>query len=361
MLPKLSVSESSQASSRGVEIRFSRGDHSIPSLDGLRAISIFLVILAHILGSRGIQSDPVGNLGVRVFFVISGFLITTLLLKELERSGKINLVRFYVRRSLRIFPAFYSYLITLAILAAAGAIILQPFDLRDSGLYIINYSPWDLQSIFVRHIWSLANEEQFYLLWPVCMMFLGARKSAWIALAAIVIAPFVRFGVFEAGPPALLTIDRRFDCIADTLAAGCLLACWKQKLSANRAYHSFLRSAWFLLVPVAVTAASFSQIHPRVYYLVSETVINIGIALMIDWCIRYPRFGAGALLNTAPLRQVGVMSYSIYLWQQLFLCGEPGWWHAFPVNLLLTAAAATGSFYLIETPFQRLKNRVARA
>src|SRR5579872_915461 len=139
----------------------------IPSLDGLRAISIALVFLGHIVATRGAPQalNPfihVGNLGVKVFFVISGFLITTLLLKEYSRTGRVSLRGFYTRRTLRIFPAFYTYVGIIIILHLLGFVALRENDLIHAITYTMNYQvtrEWELN-----HLWSLAVEEQFYLL-----------------------------------------------------------------------------------------------------------------------------------------------------------------------------------------------------
>jgi peptidoglycan/LPS O-acetylase OafA/YrhL len=303
--------------------------------------------------------DSIGSFGVRFFFVISGFLITGLLLQEFRKDGGVDLARFYLRRSLRIFPAFYAYLAVLGILALLNIIELQRFDLLRSMVYIVNYYPWDSQAIYVRHIWSLSNEEQFYLLWPCCLLLLKPRGAAWLAAAVIVLEPAVRGAVMMAGVPVTLTIDRRFDCLADALATGCLLACLGSRLSEEPAYLRFLRSPWFFGIVILTFGAAFTHQHPRVYYLLAQTVLNIGIAIIIDRWVRFPSDGFGRLLNSVPMRKVGVMSYSIYLWQELFLVDDSKWWHAFPVNLLLVAAAAFASYHLVELPFQRIKSSIA--
>ena len=141
-----------------------------PSLDGLRAFSIVLVLIAHVsLQYPWLRRfvEHVGNYGVRIFFVISGFLITGLLLKELTKTGRISLKSFYIRRTLRIFPAFYVYVLTVVILAWAGILILLPGDLLHAVTYTMNYHM--VRSWWLNHMWSLSVEEQFYLLWPTVL------------------------------------------------------------------------------------------------------------------------------------------------------------------------------------------------
>jgi peptidoglycan/LPS O-acetylase OafA/YrhL len=225
----------------------------------------------------------------------------------------------------------------------------------------VNYFPWNSQSHFVRHIWSLSNEEQFYLLWPFAVALLRPRIALQLAATAIVCLPFVRLAVMLTGGSVVLTLDRRFECVADVLATGCLLAGIQGLLSRNGRYLRFLRSRWFLIVPVVMVASIMTQDHPYPYYLVAQTLANIGIALCIDRMVRFPESVLGRLLNSPPLRYVGALSYSLYLWQQLFLVPEShAWWTAFPVNIALAIAASVISFRWIETPFQRLRSKFSR-
>jgi hypothetical protein len=140
-----------------------RGDR-IPSLDGLRAISIGLVLFGHLLGTSGFflpleanKHLALGELGVRVFFVISGFLITNLLLTELAAAGRIHIGRFYLRRTFRIFPPYYVFILVLALAALARWIELAPGDLFHTLTYTSNYDA--TRSWNVGHTWSLSVEE----------------------------------------------------------------------------------------------------------------------------------------------------------------------------------------------------------
>jgi peptidoglycan/LPS O-acetylase OafA/YrhL len=180
-------------------------DRRIPSLDGLRAISILAVMLGHAQGTRGFPDNPVlhlfgdtGNLGVRVFFVISGFLITSLLLAEQERNGRISLRVFYLRRALRICPACYVYIIVIGVLGAVGAVEVRKGDLVFAATYTNNFVAD--RSWVLGHLWSLAVEEQFYLLWPA-MLCLGGRRRAVIgAIAVVAVSPLLRISAWYLLP-----------------------------------------------------------------------------------------------------------------------------------------------------------------
>lgn len=338
----------------------------IPSLDGLRAVSIALVFLAHVGGTRHAPAllgrfHNIGNLGVKVFFVISGFLITTLLLREWERSGRISLKGFYLRRALRIFPAFYAYVGISWLLAMVGLVELNRGDLLHAVTYTMNYHhdrAWTLN-----HLWSLAVEEQFYLIWPALLCVLGPRRALAASAMVLVAAPTIRavmWGPLGANSTAM---TREFQAVADSLATGCLLSGCYNRLGACRWYLGVLGSRFFLLVPCAllvVAIATYKLAGGGGFYIAGQSVANLAIALGIDRCVRFPDSLEGRLLNTRPLVFVGVLSYSLYLWQELFLnpFDETSMFTAVPINLVLAVLAALASYYLIERPFLRLKSRV---
>ena len=172
------------------------GGVRIRSLDGLRALSIALVILGHLGGTRGFPLASAGSfagmLGVRVFFVISGYLITRLLLDEHERSGSIRLSGFYFKRIFRIFVPYYGFLAIIVCAARVGCVQLAPGDLGYALVYAGDHhlhAEWTHGRWTLGHTWSLAVEEQFYLLWPVLLVMLGARRALFVAAATLVLAP----------------------------------------------------------------------------------------------------------------------------------------------------------------------------
>ncbi|MDQ6677852.1 MAG: acyltransferase [Acidobacteriota bacterium] len=332
--------------------------HRIASLDGLRAIAITMVVISHLVALPAIPSSTMGDTGVRIFFVLSGFLITTLLIQEHSKTGRVELLRFYIRRCFRIFPAFYLYLGVLSVAGASGWIMLRPNDLAKAAFYVVDYCPWDSTSNFVRHIWSLSVEEQFYLVWPVAFWAWGQERAKWVAVGSIVLSPVWRLLVFRFLPAAAVTIDRRFDCISDALASGCLLACLNSTLGGSARYRTALGSRWAHLLPVMVLCAASVSTHPHVYYGFADSVMNLGTALYLHRCILFPP----RVLNLGAIRQIGLMSYSIYLWQQLFCSPHEGITRLPAlVALAFTLAAASLSYYLIEGPVQRLGRRLTKA
>jgi len=338
----------------------------IPSLDGLRAVSIGLVFLAHVGGTAEVPAflarlERIGNLGVKVFFVISGFLITTLLLKEHAQAGRISLKNFYLRRTVRIFPAFYAYIFVSVLLYLFGVVLLKQNDILYAVTYTMNYH--DERAWQLNHLWSLAVEEQFYLVWPLLLCALGPRRALICAAAAVLIAPTCRalmWYSFDASPTAL---TRRFQAVADALATGCLLAGFYNRLGEVRWYVQLLASRLFLFVPGTVLLVGLATAaHSRgLYYVVGQSICNFAIVICLHRYVLFPGTLGGRILNSRPLVFVGILSYSLYLWQEPFLIPmdvEPSYGKfatSFPQNVVFAIGAALASYYLVEKQFLKLK------
>jgi peptidoglycan/LPS O-acetylase OafA/YrhL len=336
----------------------------VPGLDGLRGISIILVLCAHFARTPDFYSpalwNPIsalGNLGVRIFFVISGYIITLLLLREAEKTGKISVGQFYLRRVLRIFPASYAFILFITIVYAFGPLRLKPGDLLHAYTYTINYFPG--RSWWVGHLWSLSVEEQFYLLWPATLLFLGIQRGLKAAVVVILLEPFIRVGTFYFSDAWRFSIVNSFQTVSDAIATGCILAGYQEKLLLQGWFRKIIDSRAFFLVPLAALALNTVG-EGILRWAVLLTLINIAIALCICRAALYANDLAGRVLNSAPLVFIGTLSYSLYLWQQLFL--EPGSPHSrlerFPQNLILACCAALLSYYGIERPFLALRDKV---
>lgn len=330
----------------------------IRSLDGLRALSIALVIFGHLGGTGGFPLASAGafsaTLGVRVFFVISGYLITRLLLDEHEGSGSIRVSTFYFKRIFRIFVPYYAFLAIVVGAARFGWVQLAPGDLGYALAYASDHhlhAEWAHGQWTLGHTWSLAVEEQFYLLWPVLLVMLGARRALFVAAAMLVLAPMGRLFVWYLHPEASFTIGKTAATVVDTIASGCLLAGFHEFLGRSERYRRFLHSPWFIVVPAAVVASMALEERPRLAFTIGAVILNVGIALCVDRCIRLPRSAATKLLGAAPLVAVGRASYSIYLWQQPFLnryaSGLPS---TFPHNLVALSLVAAAAYFFIEKP-----------
>lgn len=347
----------------------------IPSLDGLRAVSILLVLFGHMtetwlsgtshrldLGAAG----DLSNLGVRVFFVISGYLITSLLIAETEKTGRIDLGKFYLRRTFRIFPAYYFYILVVAAASTFTTLAVTARDILHTLTYTVNFQPE--RSWSMGHAWSLSVEEQFYLLWPVAVRFLGHLSSLRLALAVVFLCPPIRILWAMALPEYQGLIGEAFPTVADTIATGCVMAGIRHRVGDAKlwkrlepVYRLARRPAVLLLLPVLAVAIELNHQHARPYWLVGETVLNLSIALLIDRVIRSAKDLPGRILNWRPLVWVGTLSYSLYLWQQPFLDrSRQEWSTSTPLNLALLLVAACFSFYLVEKPMLTLRQRVEK-
>jgi peptidoglycan/LPS O-acetylase OafA/YrhL len=318
----------------------------IASLDGLRAFSILVVLFGHLAGTRHFplqslyRAADYADVAVRAFFVISGFLITMLLLRDQAGSGAIHLKEFYIRRAYRILPASYIY---MAVVSIAFHAALSGKDIVLAFTYLSSYSwyrPWILG-----HLWSLSVEEQFYFVWPAVMA-TGIAFSRRVALGTIVLAPVLRF-VFIAN--GLKGNGSYFPTVADALATGCLLALLQPALSKCR---SFFEWRGFPLIWAVTLSVPLLARHARSFAIMGLPVLHAGLAL----CMQNAIAAKYRFLNTRPIMWIGTLSYSLYLWQQVFLDRySPEWYTGFPVNIALAFAAGTVSYYLVEQPALRLR------
>ena len=357
----------SQETKPAIEVNSKR---SIPSLDGLRAISIAIVVLSHIPYGGVTNPDRFffgliqgsGNVGVRIFFVISGFLITSLLINEHEQENRINLARFYFRRSLRIFLPYYAYLAICLVLAYFGFIAKQHAttfysSLPYAAMYIVNYKR--KLGLVVGHVWSLSVEEQFYLLWPGIVALFGILKCRRFAVAAILLCPLIRLvliAIFHSKTDGGYVIGFTFETTCDALATGCLLALTASAICKSRFYSWIMSTKVFAAIVIGMAAIQilsvFTYGYPFIFYnTIGVALLNVGIAICILKWVSQPLTLAGKLLNYGPVMFVGQVSYSIYLWQNIFMFNAfESKLTAFPFSILWVAGAALASFYFIENP-----------
>jgi len=340
--------------------KFTTSGH-LPSLDGLRAISIALVLLGHLIGTRGFLKLDLGigdyaHLGVVVFFVISGFLITRLLLLELEKRGRVSLWLFHLRRAVRLFPAAYTFIACVCLLWWAGVVHLQARDIWYAITFTMNYLPG--RSWQVGHLWPLSVEEQFYLLWPCTFVLLRPRRVGWVAAVVILFAPVARSAawLFLRGSP--YRDLEMFPMVADSLAMGCLLAMVCGWLEEKTWYLRLFQPAYSIGL-VALILLINRYMGYTVVSIFGASVVNVSLAILIHRSVYCSRDWMGQVLNWKPIAFIGVLSYSLYLWQQLFLNrNSVAWVNAFPQNLFFAVAAALGSYFLLEKPFLRLRHRL---
>jgi peptidoglycan/LPS O-acetylase OafA/YrhL len=321
----------------------------IPSLDGLRGISIWTVMLAH--ASTHFAGTPLhirrvhvllaimAYFGVTTFFVISGFLITKLLLKEHLRTSRVDLGRFYRRRAVRIFPAALFYILIVLLLAKVTA-GQAAYALTFTTTYFFDYAAKPLQQL-----WSLSVEEQFYLLWPLAFCF-GVRNAKRYCWVIMFVSPVIRILLKHHG---YTQYSHLAPAIGDSLAAGCLLAFYEKQVAAFA--KDYFRSTALFLTLCLVTLGAGCLIYWR------DAVLLWGIppcllALVISVAIERE----DRLLNSGLLVWTGLLSYSLYLWQQPFLVFD-GPLNYFSVRILMTFLMAYLSYRFIEQPVLNLYAR----
>ncbi len=354
----------------------------LPSLDGWRALSITLVLISHAVYSEGFPEPwksasgwlNQGNLGVRMFLVISGFLITLLLLREHEATNRISLSRFYLRRSIRILPVYFAFLAVVAVLQ-----VLTPFDLpvRTWLLHLTFTTNFiDLPYSATGHLWSIAVEEQFYLLWPVLLVSLGLARRPRLALLALVVpaafSPIARVVTYEQwahGAAAPFFLDFSLLNYVDVLAIGCASAVLyrahesavAERLGGRNALHYALLGAGLIALPLVLNGLSLAHILTVPF---GFTLQAAGMAVLLIQSIVLADYGPYRLLNAGPIVQVGVLSYSLYIWHMLFCIpaetfGLPrNWAMLFPFWIVPACAAAALSFYCLERPLLKLRSRL---
>ncbi len=339
------------------------GPHSedyIPTLDGWRAIAISLVLLSHSSRSSSV-AEHLGFLGVALFFGISGYLICTKLLVERERTQDISLVKFYRRRAFRILPASVCYLCIIELLGLRSLAEARGTDIA-SGLFLFaNYLPdkrWD-----VNHFWSLSMEEHFYLIWPMLLAFSGnkrARNAALVCIAVICVWRAWAAGHFILpGIPTLQRTDMRLDAFFAPCVYAILL-----RSEAWREYTTRWVSplACLLLLSGLALLRLFPEVGP-VFGSFRQLVQACVLPLVIISTVLRPTSFYARILELQPIRWVGRISYSIYLWQMPFF-SRHGWLalHTsfLPLKILAILGVAALSYYAIEKPMIKLARRRRR-
>ncbi len=337
----------------------------IPALNGLRAVAVLLVILDH----YGLHFLP-GPMGVTIFFVLSGFLITHLLIKENLRYGSVSLKRFYVRRMLRIFPALYFYLAATVFFLWIGHITIAWAPIRNSALFVMNYYRAITHDNWARTwiTWSLAVEEQFYLLWPPAFVLLRGhlKRLAKILTLAILAVWIIRIVVTQTHLVSGDYVYNAFSMRCDALLMGCLLAVLVDSATAQSLLAAAKTSAWFALIPVLVlTVSAYLDLSKRLkfpyYENIALAIEPLAIAILILQVTTWWHHPLWKWLEWKQINQLGVISYGLYLYHVLtqegfnFIAPHAPQPLKFCGALAFAILASAISFYGIEARFLKLK------
>lgn len=345
-----------------------------PSLDGLRGIAILMVIIYHFGANHFFRPYYFlfsGELGVNIFFVISGFLITTLLLKEKLKYGKVSLRHFYSRRALRIIPVAYLFLLVMIVLNSIYKLGLSGSNFAASFLFYKNL-PYQ-SDFYTGHFWSLAAEVQFYLIAPVLLISNTNRYTIAAILIVIAVTLISLLGFYY---PGIMHGNRA----VYYLTKGCMYFFWngpfivligsllaiflfKGIISIKKTNGNYLLS--FVLLIIVLT------INNRLSLLYFKYVSEFAAALLTAWIILLNLRTTNllsAILENRVLVKIGVISYSLYVWQQLFIGGRsfPPWvqpFHDYSLGLFIILKLisvfiiAFMSYYFFEARFLKIKGR----
>jgi peptidoglycan/LPS O-acetylase OafA/YrhL len=342
----------------------------IAGLDALRALAITLVLVDHLWLDGRVTGAllQAGAMGVMIFFVLSGFLITSMLLKEYRKSGTISLRNFYRRRAFRIFPTFYAcWILTTIVEAWTRQIHWATAPI--SFFYLMDYGRAFASDALLPHMhmvisWSLAVEEKFYLLWPLLLLsLLHKRVRLSHALCLIVLAQWAYRAVLFLGFHVRWNyVYSTFDMRADALLIGCLLAVVVSKDRTRLALCWLLRWQWSSAIPLLALAviSLLPGSHPALYI----TLWSLQPVIIAAWLLQFVYWSAKSwhVCGTFPVRFFAHISYALYLYHPL--AGEIVYAALGPhhgvIDACLIFAMATASYYCIERPFMRMRDHASR-
>jgi peptidoglycan/LPS O-acetylase OafA/YrhL len=346
----------------------------IKGFDGVRAGAISAVILTHInvhgaLYHRGYLSEGLvnsvnGSAGVQAFFVLSGFLITHLLIQEQHKTEQVSLRNFYIRRALRILPVYL--LVVSAALAmevmvgkvASGQSFLYAYT------YTYNFIPEDHYSSVLGHTWSLAVEEHFYLVWPFIFAAAAARSRPLMVSLLIFVPAALLLHLALATLPSLAEryFLHRWSFFAGiNIAFGCIGALLMDREHQPRLLRWLTESYGGLAVGCLLWFVEALPLLPQ--HIVFGYVRALGFFVIILWIFRSQQSLVVHFLELPPIKYIGVISYGLYMYQGFYLATSP--WRGpdqmWPpdrwTGLLLLAVTAPLSYHLLEKPILRLKRR----
>lgn len=330
----------------------------MPALDGLRGVAVLLVVLAH---AQVPWCRFGGMTGITLFFVLSGFLITSLLLGERDNKGRINIGAFYLRRAGRLLPALAVVIVTVgvAILVFGGDFRQYARGATYTAFYAANFAQANHVPLpFLGHAWSLSIEEQFYLLWPAVLVLTPRPTLKWVLLGGLAVGVILRV-VSYGGIEDYVSVYYGTATNAFALLAGCTAAV-------------FARDGWYIpramghvaLLGVLAVSAIPAGTGSRDSAIVILGMVPVA-ALAAAAVMAAANAQSPAVLSWRPLVFAGTISYGLYLWHVVpyGIHGDLRVYTSWPENLLLSAAAALvawASFVVIERPIlQRVHSRLA--
>lgn len=345
----------------------------ILGLDGIRAYAVLMVVVTHLHifiewhnDKSPLYSLVWGTNGVIIFFILSGFLITHLLFLEHEKTGTVNLKQFIIRRALRIFPAFYLFIITLFILGLFVETNTTPKQLFMTAIYWFNHTPRAEYNSILGHTWSLAAEEHFYIIWPAIFLLLSKMRNRNLSIITALILMIYSLQIFQdhiyndTDLDETFRVDRWSSSAAIYLFSGCLGACIVNSKHWGKISNLQITSVILSVIFIIGFGVDFwfeGDSRVAKYWRIT------GILSGIFWVYINQNSRVVSFLEFSPIRYIGTVSYGIYLWQGFFLSTGPNRWvgQEWPldptIGLILLCITVPLSYHLFENKFLKLKDR----
>lgn len=340
----------------------------LPSLDGLRGVAIIMVVLSHLVNTSRFYYDTVfnGHLGVLVFFVLSGFLITTLCIKEKVITKDISLKNFYIRRVLRIFPVAYLFILVVIILNYFFKLGISYINFIGTALYLINFTSYFRKyyhTYFTGHFWSLSVEEQFYLMMPIILK-KNFRLYLWIVLIIVFVIPgFICLQYyFTSLNYIVFYVITHYLIKFHAIAVGCLFSVLTFKYSFHKSFVSRNKVIFNILAIFLMLYLGYTD-----FFSLRDVLTGVACSFLIGYILVSNIADAKdfifRFLNSKYLKIVGTLSYSIYIWQEIFTSNDdrlPAFMVKFPSNIICIIIVSCLSYYFYERFFLKLKSKFSR-
>jgi peptidoglycan/LPS O-acetylase OafA/YrhL len=340
----------------------------IKGFNTLRALSITFVILSHLDVSdwllyhnsftKSFWQMVNGTFGVQLFFVISGFLITHLLLNEYSKTATIQIKHFFVRRILRLFPPLFVFFGLIGIANLFGYLTNAKESILYAIFYAYNYVPKVKYSFELGHLWSLGVEEQFYLVWPFFIYFVTKFKTRVLFVSSTLIISILLLMIHQQ--KELFTdyyFTRWFIPASIPILIGCLGA-FINFSYAKQVKHFF--SCPLVAWTTILILYSFPIYASEKYYLFNSTILSLAVIGVLLLFFHSQDKKWIKIIDFKPLAYIGKISYGIYVYQGFFLRtggGSELWFQQYPTNLIFTLILAVISYEFIEKPILKYKNR----
>jgi peptidoglycan/LPS O-acetylase OafA/YrhL len=345
-------------------------------IDGLRGMAILLVVIYHFGINHFTRQFHIyfgGRIGVNLFFVISGFLITTLLIKEKIKTDKISMRYFFIRRILRIVPVVYLFLIVIIVLNYFYNFKISTLDFISSFLFLKNLPIKGSGNLLTAHLWSLAIEQQFYFTFPF-LLAANINRYFITALSIVIIVPLLSiFGFYYTGfyhlnyfvqlvirimmyafwnGPVMILIGSVFSILV-----------FKEIIKTERVGKTYFAGACLFILAIVIQSTTFIYYHKYISEYLSVLLLGYCTVLSVKTDDLF-----ASILKSRFLVSIGIISYSIYIWQELFIGLRPwepwlSFWRGYPLylftilKLACMVTIAFISFYFYESKFLKLKKR----